>query len=141
VVITLTHGYEVLLRKEVLAGKNKKRTKSNRVPVAHDKDKKTKGADNHKDYMETYNSMIMRAVESAVECDQYVRAAATQAQTTLFKDFNITITHSWSALLSHYLPRVACKCPLPHSTKTGGTQIPLAVEERIANVVRRVRIT
>jgi hypothetical protein len=73
--------------------------------------------------------------------EQYVRAAATSAQTTLLKDFNITISQSWSAPLSHYLPRVACKCPLPNSTKDRLYSIPLAVEERIVNVVRRVRIT
>jgi hypothetical protein len=82
----------------------------------------------------------MRVVEDAVECNQYVRAAATQAQTTLFTDYIITISHSWCrALISAYNMKTGIHVPTPQ--KTGGTLTPLAIEERIAGVVRRVRST
>jgi hypothetical protein len=109
------------------------------VTAAEDKDKKIKGADNHKDYREAVKSVLKRVVENAVECDQSVRAPATQAQTTLFKDYNITISHSWCrALIS---TSIETSIPVPTPQKTGGTLIPLAIEERVAIVVRRVRST
>jgi hypothetical protein len=85
-------------------GKCGRKRKVDRVPMAKHKDKKTKGADNHKVYKETIKSVLMRVVETAIECDQYVRAAATQAQATLFKDYNITISRSWCrALILTYM--------------------------------------
>jgi hypothetical protein len=54
--------------------------------VVEKKDKKTKGAYNHKDYKEADKSVLKRVVENMVECDQSMRAAATQAQITLLKD-------------------------------------------------------
>ena len=66
-----------------------------------------------------------------------MRAAATQAQTTLLKDYNITISHSWCrALIS---TSIKTGIPVPTPQQTGGTLIPLGIEERIASVVRRVR--
>jgi hypothetical protein len=59
------------------------------VPVAKDKHKKTKGVDSHKDYMGVVKSVLALAIK----CDQCLRAAATQAETTLFKDDNFTISH------------------------------------------------
>jgi hypothetical protein len=109
------------------------------VTVAEDKDNKTKGADNHKNYMEAVKSVLKRVVENAVECDQSVRAAATQAQTTLFKHYNITNSHSWCrALIS---TSIKTNIPIPTPQMTSGTLIPLAIEERVASVVRRVRST
>jgi hypothetical protein len=71
-------------------GKCGRKRKIDLVPVAKDKDKKTKGVDSHKDYKEVVKSVLA----PAVKCDQHVRAAATHAQTTLLKDYNITISHS-----------------------------------------------
>jgi hypothetical protein len=59
------------------------------VQVVEDKDKRTKGVDSHKDYMEVIKMVLMRMLAPALECDQSVRAAAT-----LFKDYTITISHS-----------------------------------------------
>jgi hypothetical protein len=116
-----------------------RKRKEDRVTVAEGKDKKTKGADNHKDYREAVKSVLRWVVENAVECDQSVRAAATQAQTTLFKDDNITISHSWCrALIS---TSIKISIPVPTPQKIGGTLIPLAIEERVDSVVRRVRST
>jgi hypothetical protein len=90
-------------------GKCGRKRKAYRVPLAKDKDKKTMGADNHKDYMEAVKSVLRRVVKNAVEWDQYVRVAATLAQTTLFKDYNITIHHSWCrALISIYINTHTC---------------------------------
>jgi hypothetical protein len=76
-------------------------------------------------------------VENAHECNQSVRAAATQAQTTLLKDYNITISPPWCRALISTSIKSGIHVPTPQ--KTLGTLIPLAIEERIASVVRRVR--
>jgi hypothetical protein len=77
-------------------GKCGRKRKADRVPMAEDKDKKTKGVDSRKDNMEVVKSVLT----PSVKCDQsVVRAAAIQAQPTLFKDYNITISHSWCRAL------------------------------------------
>jgi gas vesicle protein len=59
--------------------------------VIEDNDKRTKGADSHKDYKEAVKTVLRKVVENANECNQSVRAAATQAQATLLKDYNISL--------------------------------------------------
>jgi hypothetical protein len=72
-------------------GKCGRKGNAERVLVIEDKDKRTKGADSHKDYMEAVKTVLKKVVENPHECNQSVRAAATQAQTTLLKYCNITI--------------------------------------------------
>jgi hypothetical protein len=68
-----------------------------------------------------------------------MRAAATRAQTTLFKEHNITISHAWyRAFIS---TSIKTNIHMPTPLNIGGTLIPLAIEERIAGVVRRVCTT
>jgi hypothetical protein len=114
-------------------GKCGRKRKTKSVLLVEDKEKKTKGVDNHKDYMEVVKSVLALANK----CDQSVRIAATHAQTTLFDNFNITISHPWCrALISTF---IQANITLPTPQNTGGPLIPIAIEERFADVVRRVR--
>jgi hypothetical protein len=88
-------------------GKCGRKGNAERVIVIEDKHKRTKGADSHKDYREAVKNVLRKVVENAHECNQFVRAAATQAQTTSLKDYNITISLSW------------CRALIPTSIKTG----------------------
>jgi hypothetical protein len=100
-------------------GKCGRKRKEDRMPVAEDKDKK-----DYKDYKELIESVLMRVVDNAVECDQSVRGAAARAHTTLFKDYNTTILYSRCRALM--LTSITTSIHVPTPQKIGDTLIPLA---------------
>jgi hypothetical protein len=87
--------------------------------------------------MEAVKSVLRRVKENAVECDQNVRDVATQAQRAIFNDCNIISSHSCCRALISTSIMTSIHMLTPQ--KTCGTLIPLAIEERITGVVRRVR--
>jgi hypothetical protein len=110
-------------------GKCGRKGNAERVLVIEDKDKRTKGTDSHKDYRDSVKTVLRKVVENAHECNQSVRAGATQAKATLLKDYNMTISLSWCrAVIS---TSIKTCIPVPTPQKTSGTLV--------ASVVRRVR--